>query len=79
MVANLSYGQQKKLALMRVFLNDSDLLVLDEPCVGLDKNSKDTLCSFLRDQKEDKKALIFSSHLSLDIDSEFINLDKVTS
>ena len=79
MVANLSYGQQKKLALLRVFLNDSDLLVLDEPCVGLDKNSKNILCSFLRDQKEDKKALIFSSHLSLDIDSEFINLDKVTS
>lgn len=79
MVANLSYGQQKKLALLRVFLNDSDLLVLDEPCVGLDKNSKNILCSFLRDQKEDKKALIFSSHLSLDIDSEFINLDKDTS
>ena len=79
MVANLSYGQQKKLALLRVFLNDSDLLVLDEPCVGLDKNSKDILCSFLRDQKEDKKALIFSSHLSLDIDSEYVNLDKVTS
>ena len=55
------------------------ILVLDEPCVGLDKNSKNILCSFLRDQKEDKKALIFSSHLSLDIDSEFINLDKVTS
>jgi len=67
------------LALLRVFLNDSDLLVLDEPCVGLDKNSKDILCSFLRDQKEDKKALIFSSHLSLDIDSEYVNLDKVTS
>ena len=79
MVANLSYGQQKKLALLRVFLNDSDLLVLDEPCVGLDKNSKNILCSFLRDQKEDKKALIFSSHLSLDIDSEYVNLDKVTS
>ena len=37
MVANLSYGQQKKLALLRLFLNDSDLLILDEPCVGLDK------------------------------------------
>ena len=79
MVASLSYGQQKKLALLRLFLNDSDLLVLDEPCVGLDRKSQDILCSFLREQKEEKKALIFSSHISLDIDSENINLDKAIS
>ena len=76
MVANLSYGQQKKLALLRLFLNDSDLLVLDEPCVGLDKKSQNILCSFLSDELIAKKALIFSSHISLDISSEFLQLDK---
>ena len=76
MVANLSYGQQKKLALLRLFLNDSDLLVLDEPCVGLDKKSQNILCSFLSDELIAKKALIFSSHISLDICSEFLQLDK---
>ena len=72
-------ANKKKLALLRLFLNDSDLLVLDEPCVGLDRKSQDILCSFLREQKEEKKALIFSSHISLDIDSENINLDKAIS
>ena len=76
MVANLSYGQQKKLALLRLFLNDSDLLVLDEPCVGLDKKSQNILCSFLSDELIAKKALIFSSHISLDISAEFLQLDK---
>ena len=76
MVANLSYGQQKKLALLRLFLNESDLLVLDEPCVGLDKKSQDILCSFLSDELIAKKALIFSSHISLDISAEFLQLDK---
>ena len=76
MVANLSYGQQKKLALLRLFLNDSDLLILDEPCVGLDKKSQDILCSFLSDELIAKKALIFSSHISLDISAEFLQLDK---
>jgi ABC-type multidrug transport system ATPase subunit len=57
-------------------LNDSDLLVLDEPCVGLDKKSQDILCAFLSDQLIAKKALIFSSHISLDISSEVLQLDK---
>ena len=76
MVANLSYGQQKKLALLRLFLNDSDLLILDEPCVGLDKKSQDILCSVLSDELIAKKARIFSSHISLDISAEFLQLDK---
>ena len=38
-VANLSYGQQKKLALLRLYLNESDLIVLDEPLVGLDRET----------------------------------------
>ena len=46
-VANLSYGQQKKLALLRLFLNESDLIVLDEPLVGLDKETQEILNNFL--------------------------------
>jgi ABC-type Na+ transport system ATPase subunit NatA len=50
--------------------------VLDEPCVGLDKKSQDILCTFLSDQLIAKKALIFSSHISLDISAEVLQLDK---
>jgi heme exporter protein A len=34
-LGNLSFGQQKKIALLRIFINDADLILLDEPFVGL--------------------------------------------
>ena len=49
-IANLSFGQQKKIALLRLFLNNSDLLILDEPCVGLDINSQKILVEFLNQE-----------------------------
>ena len=76
-VANLSFGQQKKLALLRVFLNDSDLIILDEPCVGLDNNSQKLLCSFINEEIEKDKCIIFSSHIQLDIEANVLNLDKL--
>ena len=75
-LSNLSFGQQKKIALLRVFLNDSDLLVLDEPCVGLDQQSQKYLCSFINNELTLGKSILFSSHISLDITSEVLNLNK---
>ncbi len=76
MVASLSFGQQKKLALLRIFLNDSQLLILDEPCVGLDSVSQDILCSFLRNEITNGKSIIFSSHIPLDVEASNLNLDN---
>ncbi|MDA9141177.1 heme ABC exporter ATP-binding protein CcmA, partial [Gammaproteobacteria bacterium] len=47
LTASLSFGQQKKLALIRVLAQSPDLLVLDEPFVGLDQATADQLNSFL--------------------------------
>ena len=73
-VANLSYGQQKKLGLLRLFLNSSDLIILDEPLVGLDKETQIILTDFLTDQLEENKTLIFTSHIGCDIDSKTLLL-----
>ncbi len=69
-VANLSYGQQKKLALLRLFLNESDLIVLDEPFVGLDIETQEILNNFLVSQLNKNKAIIYTSHISCPIDSK---------
>ena len=69
-VANLSYGQQKKLALLRLFLNESDLIVLDEPFVGLDKETQEILNNFLVSQLNKNKAIIYTSHISCPIESK---------
>ena len=76
-LSSLSFGQQKKIALLRVFLNDSDLLVLDEPCVGLDQQSQEYLCTFINNELTLGKSILFSSHISLDINSEALNLKLV--
>ena len=73
-VANLSYGQQKKLALLRIFLNKSNIIVLDEPFVGLDKYAQNVVESFLIKEINLGKALIYTSHINCNIDSKILNL-----
>jgi heme exporter protein A len=75
-LSSLSFGQQKKIALLRVFLNDSDLLVLDEPCVGLDQQSQEHLCTFINNELKLGKSILFSSHISLNINSEVLNINS---
>ena len=73
-VANLSYGQQKKLALLRIFLNKSNLIVLDEPFVGLDSDAQDIVEKFLINEINLGKALVYTSHINSNIDSKILNL-----
>ena len=74
LAANLSFGQQKKLALLRIFLNNSDIIILDEPFVGLDNETQKILSNFLNEQLENNKILIFTSHISCEINSEALNI-----
>ena len=74
-VANLSFGQQKKLALLRIFLNDSDLIILDEPFVGLDKKTLDLVIDFLDKELDAKKGIIYTSHIHCEIESKILNLE----
>ena len=67
MTANLSFGQQKKLALIRIFAAQSDLIVLDEPFVGLDTSSRDLLNEFLQQKLASGTGLILTSHIEPDL------------
>lgn len=75
-VSNLSFGQQKKLALLRVFLNNSDLIILDEPFVGLDDGAHTVLTSFLNNELDKNKSLIFTSHIPCNINSKVLEIPK---
>ena len=72
--SSLSFGQQKKLALLRVFLNNSNLIVLDEPYVGLDDDAHNKLTEFLNSELNIKKSLIFTSHISCGIKSSCLDI-----
>ena len=73
--ANLSFGQQKKLALLRIFLNSSDLIILDEPFVGLDIETQDILSKFLNNQLKMNKSIIYTSHISCQIESKILKIN----
>ena len=75
-VSNLSFGQQKKLALLRVFLNNSDLIILDEPFVGLDDGAHEVLTSFLNNELDKNKSLVFTSHIPCNINSKILEIPK---
>tara|TARA_B110000014_G_scaffold157383_1_gene110627 strand:+ start:206 stop:793 length:588 start_codon:yes stop_codon:yes gene_type:complete len=67
LTANLSFGQQKKLALIRIFANQSDLIILDEPFVGLDNPTRDLLNEFLQKKLASDTSLILTSHIEPNI------------
>jgi len=73
--ASLSFGQQKKLALIRVLAQSPELIVLDEPFVGLDQTAADQLNSFLEKQLSEGAGLIFTSHINPKISCKVLDLE----
>ena len=76
LTANLSFGQQKKLALIRVLAQSSELIVLDEPFVGLDKAASEILNSFFLKKLSEGTGLILTSHIQPSVECQVVELDK---
>lgn len=74
-LGNLSFGQQKKIALLRIFINEADLILLDEPFVGLDIEMCEILSDHLNKKVEQGSGLIFTSHIASGIRANNFNLD----
>ena len=75
LTASLSFGQQKKLALIRVLAKSPELIVLDEPFVGLDQITADQLNHFLDKKLSEGAGLIFTSHINPKIDCRVLDLE----
>lgn len=58
----LSKGNQQKIQLMVALLSDPELLIIDEPFSGLDPVNTDLFKSILREEINQNKYLIMSSH-----------------
>ena len=74
-LGNLSFGQQKKIALLRIFINEADLILLDEPFVGLDIEMCEILSDHLNTKVEEGSGLIFTSHIASGIRANNFKLD----
>lgn len=66
LMGNLSGGQSQKIMIARALTGNPDLLILDEPSVGLDVGSQKDIYSFLRKINHEKGITIVSVEHNLD-------------
>ena len=62
-IKSYSHGMKQKLALTSALLHEPNLLILDEPMVGLDPKSAHLFKEVLRDHCNKGKAVFFSTHI----------------
>jgi len=61
-VHTLSGGMKRKLNLAITLIHDPELLLLDEPTVGIDLKSKQEIVSYLKQLAEEGKTIMYTSH-----------------
>jgi ABC-2 type transport system ATP-binding protein len=61
-VGKYSYGICKRLAIVRCLISDPELLILDEPTLGVDPESRHLIRELLKDLSAKGKMIFISSH-----------------
>lgn len=61
-IGRLSTGQTQRASLARCFIHDPDIFVLDEPTLGLDILSSQTIIDMMRRERENGKCVLYSTH-----------------
>lgn len=69
-VANLSGGEQQRVAICRALINSPKIILADEPTANLDAFLTDSFLEFIQQMKEEKKTIMVATH-----DPVFFNLD----
>lgn len=67
-VKKYSLGMRQRLSLAQAIMEDPDLLILDEPMNGLDKDGVGDMRKYLLNLKEHGKTIIIASHSAEDIE-----------
>lgn len=67
-VKKYSLGMRQRLGLAQAIMENPDLLILDEPMNGLDKDGVSDMRKYLLDLKEQSKTILIASHSAEDIE-----------
>ncbi|KPL00769.1 MAG: hypothetical protein AMJ91_03370 [candidate division Zixibacteria bacterium SM23_73_3] len=62
-VDKLSTGMKQKISIARTFINDPEVLILDEPTIGLDVVTSRGIIQFIKKSKQADKCILFSTHV----------------
>lgn len=62
-IDKLSQGMKQKVSIARTIIHDPEVLILDEPTLGLDVITSRNIIEFVKDSKEKNKCVLFSTHI----------------
>jgi len=62
-IGKLSSGMKQKVSIARTMIHDPDVVIFDEPTVGLDVITARSIIQLIRRCKEEEKTIIFSTHI----------------
>ncbi|AGH82030.1 heme exporter protein CcmA [Psychromonas sp. CNPT3] len=77
LVSQLSAGQQRRVALARLWLNDCPLWVLDEPFTALDKSGIKVLENLFLEHAKQGGIILVTTHQDMSIDSSHFTKIKL--
>lgn len=64
-----SLGMKQKLGIAQVIMEDSDIMILDEPFNGIEEETTQKLRDYLKNQRDNGKLIIVASHIKEDIET----------
>ncbi|MCH2374139.1 MAG: ATP-binding cassette domain-containing protein [Planctomycetes bacterium] len=64
----LSTGMKQKVSIARAIVHDPQILILDEPTLGLDILVASTMIRFIEESREQGKCILFSTHIMSEVE-----------
>jgi len=61
-IEKLSTGQTQRANIARCLIHEPDIYIFDEPTLGLDVISSDSIVRFMKQEKERNKTVLYSTH-----------------
>lgn len=68
-IKKMSKGMKQKLAIVVTFMNDPQIVILDEPSTGLDPIMQRNLIELFKEEKQKGKTIFLSSHIFEEIET----------
>ena len=68
-IGALSHGNRQKVGIVQAFMNDPELLILDEPTTGLDPLMQREFLALVREARDSGRTVFLSSHILSEVEA----------